>query len=79
MYRLNVQVTSAYDPLKFLGSSHITETAEPKVVKCCTQGRSVGGAGGAEHPRADGAAPVLRMAHSTPILYPLLALVLLKL
>jgi len=30
------------------------------------QGRSVGGVGGAEHPRAPGAAPVLKMARSTP-------------
>ena len=51
MYRLNVKV-SAYgrqtvpdrgvvrscDPLKFLGApTHVTETAEPKVVKFCKQ------------------------------------------
>jgi len=51
MYRLNVQVTvhgrqtvpdrgvvRSFDPLKNFGSSnHITGTAEPKVVKFCTQ------------------------------------------
>jgi len=39
----------------------------PKKKGTSTKGRSVGGAGGvAEHPRAAGAAPVLRMARSTP-------------
>jgi len=50
MYRLNVQVTSygrqtvadrgvirSCDPLKIGDFNHITGTAEPKVVKTCTQ------------------------------------------
>ena len=37
-----------------------------RLVLSLTQGRSVGGAGGAEHPRAPGSAPVLKMARSTP-------------
>jgi len=51
MYRLNVQVTAygrqtvpdrgvvgSCDPLQnFVGSNHITGTAEPKVVKFCTR------------------------------------------
>jgi len=35
------------------------------MAKQCQQDRSVGGAGGAEYPRAAGAAPVLGMARST--------------
>ena len=50
MYRLDVQVKAyrrqtipdrgvvkSCDPLKVWGANHITGTAEPKVVKCCTQ------------------------------------------
>jgi len=49
-----------------LGPGHIVLDGDRPSSPSPKQGRSVGGAGGAEHPQVAGAAPVLRMARSTP-------------